>query len=203
MDNNEYKENLEADIVKTEELIDNIPKYKSDYSKINNLQLSAIQNTKVYSNINRVSARASYSYNRYAAIGYASRYANNYNTNYPSYSSDCQNFVSQCVHAGGIPASAYWYSGTAQWVNVNSFNTYMTQNGYAYDKYGTAAYANLGDVVQFYNSNKKTYSHSVILTGGNSSYWYYSGHTTNRYNYPLAASYPSTTYTTIITIQFY
>ena len=47
------------------------------------------------------------SYNRDNVVSYAKQYANNYNPNYIDYatyegSSDCANFVSQCLYAGGI-----------------------------------------------------------------------------------------------------
>lgn len=49
-----------------------------------------------------------YSYNPLLAIEYAKKYAFNYNPAYPNYSDidpggDCANFISQCLHAGGIP----------------------------------------------------------------------------------------------------
>lgn len=48
-------------------------------------------------------------YNGYNAASYARKYATNYNKNYDNYSSDCTNFVSQCIEAGGkshsVPAS--------------------------------------------------------------------------------------------------
>ena len=47
------------------------------------------------------------SYNRDNVVSYAKQYAYNYNPNYIDYatyegSSDCANFVSQCLYAGGI-----------------------------------------------------------------------------------------------------
>ena len=52
---------------------------------------------------------ATYTYSGTSADNYASNWYNSYNPNYPNYSSDfggggdCANFVSQCIHAGGIP----------------------------------------------------------------------------------------------------
>jgi len=42
-------------------------------------------------------------YNRNAAANYADGYAMSRNTNYPSFSADCANFVSQSLVAGGYP----------------------------------------------------------------------------------------------------
>lgn len=54
------------------------------------------------------------SYNRDQAVSYARQYANNYNSNYIDYatysgSSDCANFVSQCLYAGNIAMTDTWY----------------------------------------------------------------------------------------------
>lgn len=68
-----------------------------------------------------------YAYSGSNAASYARKYATNYNKNYDKFSSDCTNFVSQCIEAGGkshsVPASgvtkkkggniketgSYWY----------------------------------------------------------------------------------------------
>lgn len=49
-----------------------------------------------------------YSYDPLLAISYALKYAFDYNLAYPNYSDiepggDCANFISQCLHAGGLP----------------------------------------------------------------------------------------------------
>lgn len=73
-------------------------------------------------------------YDRDAAVAYARQYALSYNPQYANYKSstgaagrgDCMNFVSQCLHAGGMPikqqgflwygaksgSSASWKGGT-------------------------------------------------------------------------------------------
>jgi hypothetical protein len=48
-------------------------------------------------------SNVSAAYDPDAAAKYALKYANSYNTYYNQHSSDCTNFVSQCVKAGGIP----------------------------------------------------------------------------------------------------
>ena len=49
----------------------------------------------------RATTTAAYDYT--AAANYANTYYENYNTNYPNWSSygDCANFISQCLFAGG------------------------------------------------------------------------------------------------------
>lgn len=106
--------------------------------------------------IKSVSTSASYNYSATAAKNYATTYATIANRAvYPVYSSDCTNFVSQCLKAGGIPmvgtnsttgvysstskwyckctydsganaANARQYAVTTSWIRVSDFNTYMT-----------------------------------------------------------------------------
>lgn len=49
------------------------------------------------------------SYDREAVKEYLQKYAKNPNSLYIKYSSDCANFVSQCIAAGGIPQTSAWY----------------------------------------------------------------------------------------------
>ena len=49
-------------------------------------------------------------YNRAAAVAYARDWARNRNESYYDYSSDCANFVSQCLFAGGIKMNSRWFS---------------------------------------------------------------------------------------------
>ena len=46
-----------------------------------------------------------FAYDRDAAVKYASNYCTNYNSAYPKYSSDCTNFASQVLKAGGYKAN--------------------------------------------------------------------------------------------------
>lgn len=92
-------------------------------------------------------------YSATAAAEYAIDYALTYNDEYPTYSSDCTNFASQCVHAGGIDmdgsesligtydSTTEWFciprsewhgnyeyesfAVTTSWIRVTDFNTYM------------------------------------------------------------------------------
>lgn len=78
-------------------------------------------------------AAASAAYNRSEAVEYAEYYWNKRNAAYNWFSADCQNFVSQCVHAGGIPmhfSSPEWYhtnegfgyyEWTTSWINCEAF----------------------------------------------------------------------------------
>lgn len=102
-------------------------------------------------------------YNRYNSVEYAKTYWNNYNSEYFDYAnaperialagqlhgSDCANFVSQCLHAGGINETNYWYfkwddhnfgvpgaseikvpDASISWINVQKQMEYFIENGY-------------------------------------------------------------------------
>lgn len=79
-------------------------------------------------------------YDRDAAVKYAQKYALSYNTEYPSYKpstpttgkGDCMNFVSQCIHAGGMPMKwqgFQWFGAknrcNAAWIGADSFLAFI------------------------------------------------------------------------------
>lgn len=86
------------------------------------------------------------SYSGSKAAEYARKYALNYNTNYFDYRTDtdwrhpdgrgdCANFVSQCLHAGGLRKCKNWTGGknksdnTASWMNCVKQKDYIIDNG--------------------------------------------------------------------------
>ena len=107
---------------------------------------------------NNVTQRTS-SYNASNAIQYARKWAEGRNADYPKYSKDCTNFVSQAVFHGGISmkkptsiphgtnkTSTYWYSKkhkftgstgqtsteydvSSSWINVEGFFNYAKNHG--------------------------------------------------------------------------
>ncbi|NRT32534.1 hypothetical protein BJV38_004882 [Clostridium beijerinckii] len=189
-----YDKTINQKIEYIDNITKNIDKYLNEYKESNSInQLTA----------NKAVRAASYSgYDAEAAVDYAKLWGNGRNSDYPDYGDeDCTNFVSQCAYAGGIPGSSYWYSGSASWINVIKFYKYMNDNGYTSGGNSSSGARN-GDIIQFYNSNKGTWSHSAILTGYNNG-WLYSAHSTNKVNYPLSAVYPSSTYTNLRYIKFW
>lgn len=110
---------------------------------------------------------ATASFNRNAAVNYAHTWWDNFNPAYIEFSEDCTNFVSQCWNEAGIPMNSYWYnyvdsnSYTYSWSLVNNFHSYMINNGWCYS--GAESQAQLGDVIQLYNSNENDWSHSMIV----------------------------------------
>jgi len=78
-----------------------------------------------------VAAEAAVAYDREAAKDYAQAHALTYSSNYKSFSEttgDCANFVSQCIHEGGVAMShsdPYWRNFKNQnnaWVVSNSWS---------------------------------------------------------------------------------
>lgn len=103
-----------------------------------------------------------------------------YNPNYTHYAashSDCANFVSQTLYAGGIPTSTTWYAGATNWINVASLCSYMLDNGYwkSIDKSDLF----VGDYMRYTGTNE---SHIVMITAHDGVSFRYSGHTNDRKN---------------------
>ena len=111
------------------------------------------------------------------------------NNNYKYFYSDCTNFVSQCLHAGGLPMLKSWYS---KWHWVGSMNGYswkeysysrswsvvkdnketigkhFTSKKYKVDSYnslkGILGRISIGDVIYFKKKKKKDFSHAAIIS---------------------------------------
>lgn len=97
-----------------------------------------VENTKE----NEYAARA-VSFSRANAVAYAVAHA----TEKPEYNkdnggSDCANFVSKCINAGGIPQGGNWYQWGDDWIRTGYYNNggmvpYMRDHGY----YAAVSYA--------------------------------------------------------------
>lgn len=57
-------------------------------------------------------------YNAANAVAYAERYWNTTNPVYPRFTDDCTNFISQCLHAGGIPMVMSKEMGKGWWIRT-------------------------------------------------------------------------------------
>lgn len=189
----DYEEIIDSKIKHINNITENINDYIEQYNTMKNEK-----------NIDDSIMATSYSgYDATKAKDYALKWANSYNPEYTYYSgNDCTNFVSQCAYIGGIPASSTWYSKSPAWINVKKFYDYMRDNGYTSGGDSSSG-SRIGDIIQLYNSNKSTWSHSVIITGSSNSGWLYCAHSSNRVNYPIASVYPTSTYTDIRYIKFW
>ncbi len=114
-------------------------------------------------------------YDRELALSYAKRWALEFNPNYYNFSSlggDCTNFVSQCIHAGGVAMNYErygWYylslnNRAPAWTGVNEFWDFGTSNKRVGLKLKECRLEELevGDIIQLYNGQK--YYHNLFVT---------------------------------------
>lgn len=124
--------------------------------------------------MNQVSANG---YDVSAVISYAKTYWSDYNPNYSNYNDiggDCANFVSQCLHAGGLEMTDGWYwhsysDRSASWVSCLSMYDYFEDAGYTIIENPSDSQVLAGNPVLYYNSAKERWSHAAICVGNNDS----------------------------------
>lgn len=117
------------------------------------------------------------SYNRIAARDYAYKYWSSYNPAYTSNKGnggDCANFVSQCLHAGGIPTDATWKADSVSWIRASAVPSYMMNKGYA----TKTSYTNATAGSFAYTSSGA--GHAVLVTINDGAKIAYTAHTTDR-----------------------
>lgn len=125
-------------------------------------------------------------YDRDAAASYGASWIGRRNEDWWDYSrqgGNCQNFVSQCLYAGGIPMDTQgdavwkWYGEaindldetrgcSASWINVDYFYQYAQENeGYGLAAQTDASYweGDIGDVILMGPSHDL--NHSVLISG--------------------------------------
>lgn len=150
-------------------------------------------------------------YNYGAMTSYARTWAYGRNPVFRQFGNDCQNFVSQSLHAGGwveqpgwyLSDAGWWYIGPNQsrpWVNAQSFHNFAVRNG----RVSYLNYLNdLGpaDVLQVHWEGTPDVDHSMIVTY---SPWsagardirvsYHTNDTLNRSVWNLYSSFPYATW---------
>jgi len=132
---------------------------------------------------------------------------------YDDYGGNCNNYISQCLNASGIPMDYLgdfdtqwkWYGDTVNededsygespsWAGVEEFYTYASENtGYGLETVvGDNVYSgDVGDIIQYANNGE--WVHSVIVTEvikddqGNVQDYLINSNTTDRINYPASA----------------
>lgn len=128
------------------------------------------------------------------AVTYARKYALSYNNKYKSFSNsggDCTNFVSQCVHAGGLPLSLTWRPYSTTWIRVNELYYYILRKGLG-KNLSSVENSELGSILQFFSESKGFYSHSGVITEILSDEdCLYCCHSYDKLDYPLSEIYPS------------
>lgn len=118
------------------------------------------------------------SYSGSNAASYAYQWYNGHNTQYPKFSANCTNFVSQCLRAGGYPnhgslsvPDAYTYVQNATSIWTTSYKDFYNPSGYPYYTRGYITTSSFIRVVDF-----KTYWGSTRVQ----PYWTYTNNATNR-----------------------
>lgn len=157
--------------------------------------------------------KARYGYDREAAAAYAENWVGKRNEVWDDFTGqggNCQNFVSQCLYAGGIPrditGEQVWsfrkkdtdmpenQVNTDSWINVNAFRRYAADN----HRYGLAALPDApylegeaGDVIQM--GFPGNWSHTVLITRvitdkqGNVLDYLVDSNTADLKNFPVSA----------------
>jgi len=112
--------------------------------------------------------------------------ANWNNSAYPSYvgrdCNDCADYVSQCLHAGGISTSSTWQypsggSPTTAWCNVTGLKNYLVNNSYVTYNV-TLVNCKCGD--PFFFDVGGTLVHTVFMVYNDGTTFKYDAHTNDR-----------------------
>ncbi|MBR0137202.1 MAG: amidase domain-containing protein [Erysipelotrichaceae bacterium] len=194
---------------------DSIERAKQTY--LNVIEENAIHNKEVLNRINEGTMKFETAktvitaYDREKAVEYADEYALKRNSDYFAFNSNCVNFVSQCMHVGGIPMV---YSGDYQWKYYSfGYNPYSGKTGYTYSWTYIPAYTTMiensnkvivephqevyfsepGDCIML-SRDGEIWNHVVLCTKvvrnqqGEIVEVLYSGNTNDVKNYPLSAT---------------
>jgi hypothetical protein len=131
-------------------------------------------------------------YDRQAAASYALQYSSNtsgtasYNSAYTVFPSDCANFVSQCLYAGGMyktTGDAGWHPNTYPWKGTISLKNFLEGRGWG--SVVPAAQVQQGDICYTYDPSMSPgdeYTHVVFVNNVSGGNVYTCGHTANKNN---------------------
>jgi len=167
--------------------------YKQVKTAIEN-QISLKNNTTLTNNIT-----VSNPYNRDKAKAYIDKYCLNKNDDYYDYSDEggnCQNYVSQCINAGGIEmdySDSEWYYNypleySSSWTSTYWFYEYITENendGIVAISDNNLYYGQIGDVIQVGYDDE--YRHSTIISDIVDGHILINSNSVDLTNYPIDA----------------
>jgi hypothetical protein len=119
--------------------------------------------------------RLAYTYDRRRAIQYAERWWNEFNPAFHKFTDDCTNFISQCLHAGGIPmwgnpnrGKGWWMKGKSwsySWTTAHGFYLLLANSGgIMTKKVRNPQELNLGDIICIDFEGNSRFDHSLIVT---------------------------------------
>jgi len=138
---------------------------------------------------------------------YARTWALGRNPAYRSFGTDCTNFISQAVYAGGWAMvsgwyqsnDAWWYNDLNQsytWAGAENWYWFATGSGRTY-VLSNVWYMGIADVLQLDFERDNVINHSMMVTYTTSDELYLSYHTTDTLNRSLSSiivAYPSALY---------
>lgn len=123
-----------------------------------------------------------FSYDRSAAVKYAERWWNSRNPAYRNFDVDCTSFVSQCLHAGGVPmvgqgnrSRGWWYTNnnsySYSWAVAHALRWYLSSDGNVFNAVEVEDPTQLvpGDVICYDFQGDGHWDHNTIVTGQD---WY-------------------------------
>ena len=119
--------------------------------------------------------RLAYTYDRRRAVQYAERWWNEFNPAYQKFTDDCTNFISQCLHAGGIPMSGipnkkkgWWMRGKSwsySWTSAHAFYLLLAgSSGIWTKKVSNPQELQIGDIICIDFEGNARFDHSLIVT---------------------------------------
>ena len=183
-----------------------------------------------------------YTYNREDAIEYAKEWSNSMqgihpaleailgkagigrNKDYYSYSTNCANFVSQCLYAGGIKENEFWYSKEKKkgeaWDIAEAWRLAKNQHDYFADPENGFINGEVititpeddvetilndqniqkGDLMYFLDKEGNV-EHATIISRIDEGEILFSGNTKRRYDYPLKEALESDSYMGVFIIR--
>jgi hypothetical protein len=119
-----------------------------------------------------------------------------YNPNFLYYScTDCTNYVSQSIHAGGIPYDFLWYPGVSIWAcadgctadPANDFFSYMLSHYCFLSK--NSVYALPGTIAMFDWNNNDSPDHAAVVVYNDGYTLKFSAHTSDKKEYLLPMNF--------------
>jgi len=115
-------------------------------------------------------------YSSSSSISYATYWYNKWDMSYPSYSSDCTNFVSRCLRAGGYgntiatpkissPSTNVMKQTTSNWYSFSKKFTYQTPPYIRYGYYTCTSFVRVKDFKSYWSKRRTTYTYSNTDSG--------------------------------------
>ncbi len=158
--------------------------YKGDLWKIANLKREKLEQRKRESEERTEEANFlpyeihQTKYDRQRAVQYAELWWNSYNPRYRHFDVDCTNFVSQAIHAGGIPMhfarqrnQGWWYrdgreNWSYSWAVAHSLRNYLARGGphLKATAVNRADQLQLGDIICYDWEGDGRWDHNTIVT---------------------------------------